>query len=232
MEELVTDGAFTPEAAVILEAILTPRSAWTKRHEDAAIAYAPELRHSARSILGRFSMPRDGDFVSDAVQQWWELVLRDQGFSRKPQYGLSKYTRLFMMRAVGRIANRRGRRRARPMKTLENVSTTPLPPVENVSRQPDRPGFRRIRPLSEADNVVAKGPTPLDQVEQLQTAEEIAAEIRRLKTTLREPLRCIFYDGLSITETAAKLGVSPNCVRLRLHRAKQALRPRLRRFRK
>jgi RNA polymerase sigma-70 factor (ECF subfamily) len=148
----------------------------------------------------------------------------------KLQYGIDKYAKVMMMRACGRIADRRGNRRARPNKKLENAATDPASAAESVSRPKDQRVRCRVRPLSDADNAVADGPTPLEQVEQLQSAEEIAAEINRLSTSLREPLRYIFYDGLTISQTAAKLGVTPNAVRLRLHRAKQELRPRLSRF--
>jgi RNA polymerase sigma factor (sigma-70 family) len=117
--------------------------------------------------------------------------------SYKPQYGVAKYARLFMMRAVSRIADRR----------------------------------RRARPLAEVDNVCSKAPTPPEHFEQLQTAEDIRAEISRLSDNLREPIWCVFYDGMNVAETAEKLGTTPNAVRLRLFRARGILRRRLERFR-
>jgi RNA polymerase sigma factor (sigma-70 family) len=191
-------GAFTPQSyEAILDAIRTPKSQWTKRLELAAGMISEFLINLARQILRRFGMPTDCEICREAVQEWWCLILRDRLSSYKPDCGFAKYARVFMMRAVGRIANRR----------------------------------RRTRPLDEADNIRSNTPSPLDQLAQLQTPGEIRVEIDRLRATLQEPLKCVFYDGLSIKQTGAKLGLTPNAVAGRLFRARGILRRRLERFR-
>jgi RNA polymerase sigma factor (sigma-70 family) len=218
-----------------LQALLCPRRPsgpdQSADAKDAAGILAPFLLDLARSTLRRFRMRTDDSYCSDAVQQWWELVLRDKLLSLKPQYGFGKYARVFMMRAVGRIADRRGNRHARPKKS-ENISDDAPPAVATVARIPDRPGRRRVQSIHDAANICDNTPSPLEQASQLQTAEEIKGEITRLSASLREPIWYVFYDGLSVDKTAEKLGVSPNAVRMRLYYARNILRRRLSRFRK
>jgi hypothetical protein len=224
--------AFPDKLQMFLEAIRTPTSQWAKQHDDAVRRLALIFPNLARKVLFRFKLPMDYHTCCDAQQEAWELICRDQFWSMKLEYGIDKYGSLMMMRACGRIADRRGYRLAKPIKKLQNASTNPASPVENVSRLDDQPARRRVRPLSEADNAVANGPTPLEQVEQLQSAKEIAVEINRLRASLREPIKCVFYDGLNVKATAEKLGVTPNAVRMRVYYALNILRPRLSRFRK
>jgi RNA polymerase sigma factor (sigma-70 family) len=194
-----SDPAFPPPWHVLQQAIRLPKDQWTKFHEDAIVAFAPILLALARTILRLFGLPADDHCCSDAVQQWWALVLEDRLFSLKPHYGFGKFARLFMMRACGRLADRR-RNRHTPLK-------------------------------DEEDNICSKEPNPAERADQLQTREEIATELGRLSETLRQPLTCVFYDGLSVIDTAAKLGIKPGTVSKRLYDAKQILRSRLSRFR-
>jgi RNA polymerase sigma-70 factor, ECF subfamily len=66
---------------------------------------------------------------------------------------------------------------------------------------------------------------PLDMSER----ETVQKGLRQLPADQRETLELIFYHGLSGTEAAAVLGVSPGTVKSRLHRAKAVLRELLRR---
>jgi RNA polymerase sigma factor (sigma-70 family) len=215
----------------LLEAIRLPGTELTPAHDDAIRAFAPELTRTARYTLMGFRMPINSSVVEVACQQWWALVKRDGLLSLKPHYGFSKYKWLFMTRAVGRIADRRGTHRARPMKESEGIGLNAQTLAETVARIPDKPARRRIQPIQDAVDVCSKAPTPLEHFQQLQSAEEVRAEISRLEATLREPVKCVFYDGLSIKQTGAKLGLTPNAVAGRLFRARGILRRRLERFR-
>jgi RNA polymerase sigma factor (sigma-70 family) len=53
-------------------------------------------------------------------------------------------------------------------------------------------------------------------------------ELRRLPAAYRDALTLCYLQGLSIDETAAALGITPDGLRGRLHRGKQLLRKRLR----
>jgi RNA polymerase sigma factor (sigma-70 family) len=70
---------------------------------------------------------------------------------------------------------------------------------------------------SEEDAVAAA----LDAARQ---APLLQAALRRLSDSEREVLELVAYDGLTPTEVAIVLGVSPNAVRLRLSRARKKMR--------
>jgi RNA polymerase sigma-70 factor (ECF subfamily) len=52
----------------------------------------------------------------------------------------------------------------------------------------------------------------------------VRASIERLPDNYRNALRLADIEGLSIAEIAASFGISPNAVKIRLHRARMALR--------
>jgi RNA polymerase sigma factor (sigma-70 family) len=219
------------QSDITLSLLRTPESAWTTQHEDAARALTPMLIALARSVLCRFGMRTDYHTCCDAIQVWWELVLRDGGLTLKPHYGFGKYARVFMMRAVGRIADRRGSRQSCTKKNAEDLGGDTATTPQSVIQIPDRPQRRRVQPIQDAASICDNAPSPLEQAAQLQTAEQIRAEIARLKANLAEPIRCVFFDGLSVKQTAAKLGLTPNTVAMRLFYARRLLRQRLSRFR-
>ena len=63
--------------------------------------------------------------------------------------------------------------------------------------------------------------------ERMQLCERVRASIDELPDTYREVLLLRDIEELSTDEAAALLGVTPNAVKIRLHRARQALRTML-----
>jgi RNA polymerase sigma-70 factor (ECF subfamily) len=76
-------------------------------------------------------------------------------------------------------------------------------------------------PLDEDINLVEE---PHDTLEESARQMHVQRGLRQLTADQRETLELIFYHGLTGSEAAAVMGVSPGTVKSRLHRAKAALR--------
>lgn len=63
-----------------------------------------------------------------------------------------------------------------------------------------------------------------EMVQRMQTRQQVRAAIDRLPETYRVVLLMRDIEELTTDETAEALGVTPNAVKIRLHRARQALR--------
>jgi len=77
---------------------------------------------------------------------------------------------------------------------------------------------RRLLDADDIDRLMAK----IDAARQVRALHD---ELRALPETERAVLELIAVDGLSIAEAAAALGIRPVTARVRLHRARRALRP-------
>ncbi len=69
-----------------------------------------------------------------------------------------------------------------------------------------------------------RSPEPLDALERRETRERVRGLIDRLPTDYRTVLLLRDIEGLDTKETAELLGVTPNAAKIRLHRARLALR--------
>jgi RNA polymerase sigma-70 factor (ECF subfamily) len=92
-------------------------------------------------------------------------------------------------------------------------------------------GFRRHRReevSAEADGALAGATTDLpaadDLVQAQETARRIQTELRRLPETQRVAFELVKQEGLTFVEAAAVLGTTVAAVKLRAHRAYEALR--------
>jgi RNA polymerase sigma-70 factor (ECF subfamily) len=65
---------------------------------------------------------------------------------------------------------------------------------------------------------------PERQVLASELREVLGQSLEALPATLREPLRLRIFDGLSTKEAAERLGITEAAFKVRLHRARQALR--------
>lgn len=98
---------------------------------------------------------------------------------------------------------------------------------------------RRARPEASIEDLLPKfvgddghhadPPAPWDEtadvaLERRETRQLVRAAIERLPETYRTILVLRDVEGLSTDEAAEVLGVTPNAVKVRLHRAHQALR--------
>lgn len=90
--------------------------------------------------------------------------------------------------------------------------------VTHVSREAAQP---RRSPLDEA--MASDAPSPLDQVEAENLRERLAAAVRALPLSLRQPA-VLTLEGFTPAEIAPMLGLNANTVSIRLTRAKAALR--------
>lgn len=79
--------------------------------------------------------------------------------------------------------------------------------------------------LAEVGQVLA--PDPADVVAVGEQQRELLAALGQLAEQDRELLTLVAWDGLTPTEAAAAVGVSPATGRVRLHRARQRLRKKI-----
>ncbi|MCC6334768.1 MAG: sigma-70 family RNA polymerase sigma factor [Myxococcales bacterium] len=95
--------------------------------------------------------------------------------------------------------------------------------VVNACRQRRR-GARDDAPLDETDELEGTLPAPDEEVQRA----EVGRVLERTVDELSTPLRLVFVmrdvQGLSGSEVAEALGITEELVRVRLHRARQALR--------
>jgi RNA polymerase sigma factor (sigma-70 family) len=85
-------------------------------------------------------------------------------------------------------------------------------------RAESRVAGRRLLDADDIDRLMAK----IDAARQVRGLHE---ELRALPETERAVLELVAVDGLTVTEAAAALGIRPVTARVRLHRARRALRP-------
>jgi RNA polymerase sigma factor (sigma-70 family) len=76
---------------------------------------------------------------------------------------------------------------------------------------------RRLLDADDVDRLVAK-------IDALRQVRELHEELRALPDGERAVLELVAVDGLSVAEAAVALGIRPVAARVRLHRARRALR--------
>jgi RNA polymerase sigma-70 factor, ECF subfamily len=92
-----------------------------------------------------------------------------------------------------------------------------------------RDHHRAAQPVEQLSEQTAddRSPEPPQQMQDRETAEQVAREVGRLPQRQREVLVLLAYENHSITEAAAVLGLSEQNVRTNLHLARRRLRERL-----
>ncbi|MFF8828693.1 sigma-70 family RNA polymerase sigma factor [Streptomyces sp. NPDC015131] len=86
---------------------------------------------------------------------------------------------------------------------------------------------RLARPAEIGDGALAGTPDPSDATESAVAAVDVRAAVRALSPEHRAVLVRIYFDGLSVKEAAADLGIPPGTVKSRSHYALRALGHRL-----
>ena len=94
--------------------------------------------------------------------------------------------------------------------------------VQFFSLEAMRGGMRFDGPLP-----VAVAPSPQEIVEAHDLHQRVGHAVAALPPAEREATLLFYYDQLSVREIAATLGISPNAVKVRLHKSRQHLRRRL-----
>ena len=83
---------------------------------------------------------------------------------------------------------------------------------------------RETSALDSAGEVAANGPEPSAELAGQETARAVNAALRQLDATTREIVVLRYFDNLASREIAARVGLSPAAVDMRLSRARQELR--------
>lgn len=134
---------------------------------------------------------------------------------RKAEHGLAAFRGEASVRTwLLRIATRTALDHVRSRRGREEQRTDPLP-------EPEQPCQRT------PDALVVPADAPIRVVSQEMHAC-IREYVDRLPTTYREVIRLKELDGLSNEEVARHLGIAPGAAKIRLHRAREALRLLLR----
>ena len=159
--------------------------------------YNRRLYRVARGVL------RDDAEAEDVVQEAYVRAYAALGEFRG-ESGLATWlTRIVLNEAMGRL------RRRRPSEDLDALDT-----------MPDR---SRV--------VMFPGVNSMDDPEAAAARAEVRRLLERAVDELPDPYRLVFIlrdiDDMSIEETATQLGIRPETVKTRLHRARRLLRERL-----
>jgi RNA polymerase sigma-70 factor (ECF subfamily) len=83
---------------------------------------------------------------------------------------------------------------------------------------------KRSRFVSLADGLLHAARREHDAVSRAETSEQVRAAIVRLPASYREVIRLRDLEGRNTEDTAIRLGTTKAVVKIRLHRARQALR--------
>ena len=82
----------------------------------------------------------------------------------------------------------------------------------------------RRRPVLVGDDAAIAAAPSLDDVESTLEGHLVAAALERLSSEHRDVIQALYYDGLSVTEAAAKLTVPQGTIKSRAYYAVRALR--------
>jgi len=160
-------------------------------------------RHNRRLFRVARSVTRDDAEAEDVVQETYLHAYAALG-SFRGEAGLGTWlTRIALNEAVGRI---RRRRNTTDLDVLEA-----MPPAQILFL--DGPPF---------------GSTMADDPERAAARRQLRGVIEAAVDHLPQPFRTVFVlrdmEGLSVEETALSLGLKPETVKTRLHRARRLLR--------
>jgi RNA polymerase sigma-70 factor, ECF subfamily len=162
-------------------------------------SHGPRLIATTRRILG------NDDEAREAVHEAFISAFR----ARQQFSGDSRVSTWLHRIAVNAALMKLRSKRRRPEESIDDLLPAFLPD-----------GHHRERFQSWAE--------PVDlALSRQQTAAAVRRAIENLPETFRTVLLMRDIEGLSTEETAMMLGISPNAVKLRLHRARMALRTRL-----
>ena len=196
-----------PSAAVLDEQVLLQglRERRPEAFESLVRAYSPRLLAVARRMLGSDEDARDA--VQDGFLNAFRAIDRFEGHAR-----LSTWLHRIVVNAA--LMKLRTRRR-KPEESLE----------------PLLPAFRENG--HHVDKFSAWDEPADDLAEREETRQVVREAILSLPETYREVLVLRDIEEMSTDEAARSLGITPNAVKIRLHRARLALRtlldPHLRR---
>ena len=155
------------------------------------------LYRIARGIL------RDNTEAEDAVQDAYVSAFTNLASYRGVSTLATWLSRIVMNEALGRLRRRR--------------RTVDLAPLESVRSKAEIIQF----PLS----------TPSDDPERTMAQRQILKLVEQATDNLPEVFRVVFVtrviEGMSVEETSELLGIKPETVKTRLHRARQLVRDQL-----
>lgn len=157
-------------------------------------------RYGGRMLAVARRLLRDEEDARDAVQDAFVSAFRGLGrFEGGAQLGTWLH-RIVVNAALMRLRRRRRR---------------PEMPIEDLLPRFDAEGHQAPRP--------ERALFPDEQTERHELLRLLRATVEQLPDGYREVYLLRDVDELSTEETAAALGITPNAVKIRLHRARQAL---------
>ncbi len=175
-----------------------------RRRDPEAVRFIIQ-RHNQRLFRVARSVLRDDSEAEDVVQEVYVKAFTALATFRGESSVATWLTRIALNEALGRRRQQR-----------TTVDLTALDVPEQTSRQ--------IIPFP----TMRSDPNP----EEATARHEIRQVLERAIDALAEPFRLVFVmrdvEGMSVEETAAQLGLRPETVRTRLHRARAQLRDMLR----
>jgi RNA polymerase sigma-70 factor, ECF subfamily len=156
----------------------------------------PRMLSVTRRIL------KDDDEAREAVQEAFVSAFR----ARAQFHAESRISTWLHRIAVNAALSRLRSRRRRPEESLDDLLPRFMPNGHHVEQ---------FTSWTEPADIT---------ISRQQTAEQVREAIDSLPETFRTVLMLRDIEGLSSQETASMLNISPNAVKLRLHRARMALR--------
>ena len=87
--------------------------------------------------------------------------------------------------------------------------------------------FGLVSPLWRRIEVLQEEALASSRPEDVELRLDLERSIEALPETYREAILLFYYGDLSVAETAARLGISPEAARVRLHRGRALIRERL-----
>jgi RNA polymerase sigma-70 factor, ECF subfamily len=158
--------------------------------------------HGGRMLAVARRMLRNDEEARDTLQEAFVLAFRGlPRFEGQSRLGTWLH-RIVVNAALMKLRSRR----ARPEESIEPLLPTFLDDGHAVTTYGEWP--------ESADRLL----------ERAEVRERVRASIDRLPATYRTVLLLRDIEELDTGEVAAELGISPNAVKIRLHRARQALR--------
>lgn len=158
--------------------------------------------HGARLLAVARSMLRNEEDARDAFQDALLSALRSVGRYRGAAQLSTWLHRIVVNAALMKLRSRR----RRPEEPLDNL----IPMFDEQSER--------------ADSIAAWRQPPDSLAERAETSAFVRKLIDRLPDTQRTVLLLRDIDGIDTQHVAERLGITPNAVKIRLHRARRALR--------
>lgn len=185
------------------------RASWMAAAQDGNAAAYASLLTSLLPVLRAFVRRRgvDGNEVEDVVQEILLLIHRARHTWRADR-PFDPWMWAIARNASTDALRRQSRKRSRR------------------ERAPD--GFDEASLAAETLSANGRSSDPEAQLMALELTPSLAEALSKLPASQRQAVELLYVEQLSVTEAAARAGVSPSALKVRAHRGSRALRGALR----